>query len=667
MKMYYNTVTDTSGTVVNGATVTVYEDGGAVASIYDYLGAPMANPFLSGLNRSEGEIEFAAVSGKYDIKIVNGSETDWLRDEVLFDPADPGTLGSTTPGVITCSTFTSSGIDDNATGERVQIEDGSLNLGTAGSSYPITHAANDQSLELAGGNAANAGGAVKAYGGAHSTMAGDIEILSGGNVLAHWDEDNGELIISTGTGPKTEAMRLYDGGAVKIAGNAIVTGNAISPDDTSSLGLFGGNATNTGGGIVGYGSTHATLPGDVSLVSGANALLSWDESAGTLDIASGTGVKTSAIAVNASQVVAFAQIPNVAGSNLLRVADIGNTVQGYNVNTALTTDITYETLVINGDVGTTAGTLAIGDHAHAGVYEPVDADIARQDVAANFTAGLQKSGVDVATLGANTFTQNQVLRKPASASIFTIDANTGQSAQIVFSENNVSALKVYNYPAGSFVSIVKLQSDGTTTASEMRIYESGVVNLYTGTLQYGGVEVATKGANAYTGAQTPAVDNTLDFGDITHRWQDIYATNDVIQTSDARLKDNITDVNPVSAEALISALRPRSFKWKDYDQDIYSTPEDGSEPVVVDTIHHAYTRTHYGLIAQEFEQALISIGINPADMAGFIHDPVSDRYGVRYNELISPMISVIQSLMAKNTALEDRVTATEARLTAAGI
>lgn len=40
--------------------------------------------------------------------------------------------------------------------------------------------------------------------------------------------------------------------------------------------------------------------------------------------------------------------------------------------------VTYETLLANGDVGTIAGTLAIGNHTHTGVYEPADATILKE-------------------------------------------------------------------------------------------------------------------------------------------------------------------------------------------------------------------------------------------------------------------------------------------------
>jgi len=57
------------------------------------------------------------------------------------------------------------------------------------------------------------------------------------------------------------------------------------------------------------------------------------------------------------------------------VLEVGVDVQAYDAANALTSDITYETLNTNGDVGTGAGQLAIGDHTHEGVYEPADATI----------------------------------------------------------------------------------------------------------------------------------------------------------------------------------------------------------------------------------------------------------------------------------------------------
>jgi len=55
--------------------------------------------------------------------------------------------------------------------------------------------------------------------------------------------------------------------------------------------------------------------------------------------------------------------------------DIGTTVQAYSATNVLDADVTYELLDTNGDVGTGAGQLAIGNHTHTGVYEPNDAGL----------------------------------------------------------------------------------------------------------------------------------------------------------------------------------------------------------------------------------------------------------------------------------------------------
>jgi hypothetical protein len=67
-----------------------------------------------------------------------------------------------------------------------------------------------------------------------------------------------------------------------------------------------------------------------------------------------------------------------ADGTILKDADIGVNVQAYSATNALTGDITYGQLDTNGDVGTSAGQLAIGNHNHSGVYEPVDATILKE-------------------------------------------------------------------------------------------------------------------------------------------------------------------------------------------------------------------------------------------------------------------------------------------------
>ena len=79
-------------------------------------------------------------------------------------------------------------------------------------------------------------------------------------------------------------------------------------------------------------------------------------------------------------------------------------------------------------------------------------------------------------------------------------------------------------------------------------------------------------------------------------------------------------------------------------------------------------KTKYDYLGeQDIETVLTDIGKSTTNFAGFIKDSVDDdgnsfdpaRYGLRYQEFISPMIKAIQELSAENTALKARVAALE--------
>lgn len=111
----------------------------------------------------------------------------------------------------------------------------------------------------------------------------------------------------------------------------------------------------------------------------------------------------------------------------------------------------------------------------------------------------------------------------------------------------------------------------------------------------------------------PVDDDTHDLGAATKRWDDVYATNGTIQTSDKRQKEKIKDSD--LGLDFINSLRAVRFLRK------------------------KGKRTHYGLIAQEVESVL-----DGKDFAGLIYDKDSDQYGLRYEEFIGPMIKAIQEL-----------------------
>ena len=149
----------------------------------------------------------------------------------------------------------------------------------------------------------------------------------------------------------------------------------------------------------------------------------------------------------------------------------------------------------------------------------------------------------------------------------------------------------------------------------------------------------------------PMSDNLYDLGSSSVRWDDIFATNGTIQTSDKTKKNTIVDSD--LGLSFINKLKPVSYKFNDG------------------------TRTHYGLIAQDIETLLSDISKATTNFAGFIKTDHPDEYyeeaepnipdgkkegdlksaahteyGLRYTEFISPLIKAVQELAAKVEALE---------------
>jgi hypothetical protein len=152
-----------------------------------------------------------------------------------------------------------------------------------------------------------------------------------------------------------------------------------------------------------------------------------------------------------------------------------------------------------------------------------------------------------------------------------------------------------------------------------------------------------------SGGWIPYVDNTYDLGYSSKRWDDVWATNGTIQTSDVNFKKDIADTT--LGLDFINALRPVEYKWL-----------EGS-------------RKHQGFIAQEVETVLDTQDI-AADQAmwginvfkdGETHiEPIEDENGIpqkvevptipkqslRYNEFIGPLVKAVQELSARIETLE---------------
>jgi hypothetical protein len=153
-------------------------------------------------------------------------------------------------------------------------------------------------------------------------------------------------------------------------------------------------------------------------------------------------------------------------------------------------------------------------------------------------------------------------------------------------------------------------------------------------------------------------DNVADLGTSSLRWDDIYATNSTIQTSDQNEKQSIQSLTTVEMN-VAKRLSPliKTFKWNS------SVEEKGDN-----------ARTHTGIIAQDVQQAFTDEGLDANNYAlfisstwwenseGDIQEEATDGYtertrlGVRYPELLS----FIQAYNDQRfTELEARITALE--------
>ena len=176
--------------------------------------------------------------------------------------------------------------------------------------------------------------------------------------------------------------------------------------------------------------------------------------------------------------------------------------------------------------------------------------------------------------------------------------------------------------------IVQFRKDGTTVGSIACRSSGG--NLQINTIQ-SGIDFAGSGWLPLRNGVI--VDNDLDIGNISNRFDDIFATNGTIQTSDRNEKQDIAELSDAEQRVAVAAKGLlRKFRWKD------AVAEKGDE-----------ARTHFGIIAQDLQAAFAAEGLDAGDYAMFISSTWTDedtgeertRMGVRYSELLAFIIAVI--------------------------
>ena len=201
-----------------------------------------------------------------------------------------------------------------------------------------------------------------------------------------------------------------------------------------------------------------------------------------------------------------------------------------------------------------------------------------------------------------------------------------------------------------------LSVDGITTLEASNAASANAVLLKSGTIVAGKINPHQTGGDGYFSIGNKASglrfidyqstrniapynvefnvnsDNIIDLGAINARFDDIYATNATIQTSDQNEKQDIAELSEAETRVAVACKGLlRKFRWK-------SAVEDKGDEA----------RTHFGIIAQDLQDAFEAEGLDAGDYAMFTSSTWTNddgeeqtRLGVRYSELLAFIIGGI--------------------------
>lgn len=307
----------------------------------------------------------------------------------------------------------------------------------------------------------------------------------------------------------------------------------------------------------------------------------------------------------------FTSAPPVGTANIY-IIHLGPAVQTVTPPTEIGNATTYTSdLTVQGDLtasnSTVSGTLTVGDGHTIG-----------NDGGDNlkFTSSTGESIVSESATGIHTWrdpsgefgrfdASGNLLVNTTSITPWTNSAGTSADNAIALREDGLFAASRFNGNAAFFNrtgndgAILNFNRDGSTVgrisfaSGGIQIYATGVNN--TGWTFGNGSAVLPMKNSALS-------DNFVDLGSASYRMDDLYATNNVIQTSDATEKQSIaslTDAEIGAAKAISKLFK--TYKWN-------SSVEAKGDAA----------RTHTGVIAQEVQQAMTDAGLDVGNYAFFI-------------------------------------------------
>lgn len=308
--------------------------------------------------------------------------------------------------------LTSLGIDDNATGERLQIADDLMTVGASGADYAIGAAVGTGVLRISAQAGGGLGGHIDIPGSGH-TAVGDVYLVSDGDVVQQWDE--------------SALTMFFPRGAISITG--AVTAASFSGVGTSLTAL---NATNLTSGTV----PSARVSGSYTGITGTGALDAGSITSGfgAIDIGSDT--------MTAGTVSTVAIVGASGGSLTLRPSGIASTT-GQAVLAGAGT-LTLNGVLRASDGAASAPALSFANDTNTGFYSGAGDEI-HWATAGSFRGNLTntnmnfgKTAANAATVGLSLGTDGQGIFTVAADAVLILNRTGADGTVVQIRNDNVT-------------------------------------------------------------------------------------------------------------------------------------------------------------------------------------------------------------------------------------
>ena len=423
-------------------------------------------------------------------------------------------------------------------------------------------------------------------------------LASGGSNTALGLRSENELAIATGG--STERVRIDDSGNVGI-GNTVastinaanVSGNLVvgSGSGTEGITVYSGN---TGLGSLCFGD-------GTSGTSTYTGYLTYNHSSNHMEFGAGNGLEK--MRIDSSGNVGIGTNSPNAYSNVTTLT-INGTNQG-RVDLEYGGTLSGSFLALSGQTQIKAS-----GGSQVMVFEVNDAERMRIDTSGNLLVGTTSTTVGAGGSGVTGFrvdSANGIVQAAASGSISAILNRTSSDGSIVSLRKDGSEIGIIGAKNGDMYM-------GTTDAA-IRFHDSGD---------------GIRPANASDGS---ALDDHLDLGAASARFNNLLLVNQPTVGSDISLKQDIEDLSDAEKRVAVKAKGLlKKYKYKN------SVRDKGEN-----------ARIHIGIIAQELQTAFESEGLDAYRYSMFCSDTWTDettgeektQLGVRYSELLAFIIAAI--------------------------